>query len=225
MSSNKIFNLILFFIFSSIYSLGICGEISIYDETHVITFNDAGEIYGFYSAHNEKFFCSFFFMSTDKLRAHQDSLITIETFDLNYHKQQFNYSQRDNDSSIKGNLSMKDGQINIRTNTQRPGCDSAAGGLFDTGGLPYTVKTKVSGLGIAVATRKTFLYEGPGLGGKHGYLAAGDAVAILNRKDGYSHIRYFNPDTLIEENDKKKIVTGWIRSVDLVNPFPPSTKH
>ncbi|MEM5367434.1 hypothetical protein V4C53_15535 [Paraburkholderia azotifigens] len=225
MISNKIINVVVLLLLLSFRSPAICGEVSIYDETSVVTLKDGGEIYGFYSAHNERFFCNFFFMSVDKVRARPNGLIPMETFNLDYHKRQFNYTQRDADSSIKGSLSMNGDKLNIRTNARRPGCDSAAGGLFSEGGLPYTEKMKVPGLGIAVATKKTAVYDVAGRSGKHGYLMAGDVVVVLRRTNRYSYIRYFNPDILVEDDDKRKIVTGWILSADLSNPFPPAAKH
>jgi hypothetical protein len=223
MSSNKLPRLVGCVLGFLLCQSVMAGIIFLYDESRVVTFSNGHKIYGHYVAHNELFYCEFFFMSDGPVRD-SDQIIPIETFDLNYRKNKYTYAQRESDSSIRGKLTRQGPIITISTEKPRGGCQSAAG-LFSDGGLPYTEVKRMAGLGFGVANRKTFIYQNPDEIRKIGYLLAGDTVAVINRKNGYSYVRYVNPDMLIEDDDKRHITKGWVRSTDLVNPFPPLGKQ
>ncbi|MFM0018220.1 hypothetical protein [Paraburkholderia azotifigens] len=223
MSSSKLPRLIgsaLGFLF---YQSAMAGIISLYDESRIITFSNGHKTYGHYAAHNELFYCEFFFMSDGPVHD-SDKTIPIQTFDLNYRKNKYTYSRRESDSSIQGALTKQGSAITITTENPRGGCQSAAG-LFSDGGVPYTEVKRIAGLGFGVATRKTVIYINPDEIKKRGYLLAGDTVAVIKQKNNYSYVRYVNPDMLIEDDDKRHITTGWVRSTDLVDPFPPAGKQ
>lgn len=223
MNSNKLFHLLCVVVGFLYMHSAIAGEISLYDESRFVTFSDGKRLYGYYSAHNELFYCKFFFVTKKSVRI-QDGVFPIETFDLDYRGRKYKYARADLTSSIRGFLSKKRKTITIGTEKPRAGCQGAAGLFSDDGGLPYTEVGKMRGVGIGVLSSKSRIYRNSDLVGGVGYLSPGDAVVVIKRKNEYSYIRYINPDMLIEDDDKRHITTGWIRSADLVNPFLSTSK-
>ncbi|MFL9961341.1 hypothetical protein PQR02_09555 [Paraburkholderia sediminicola] len=224
MSSSKVFRLFCAVAGFLFCRFAMAGVISLYDESRFLTFSDGQKIYGLYSAHNELFYCNFLFMSEKSVRD-RDEIVPIETFSLDYKNHRYTYTQIGHISSIRGVLSKNGNTITISTEKPQGGCQSAAGLFSGDGGLPYTEMAKISGMGIGVINRKSFIYQNPNSINKRGYLLPGDMVVVINKKDNYSYIRYVNPDMLIEDDDKRHVSTGWVRSADLVNPFPAASKQ
>lgn len=216
-------------IFCAIFVLFYChaviaGTISLYDESRLVTFTNGREIYGYYSAHNELFYCSFFFVTKKNVRD-SDGEVPLEAFNIDYENHRYTYTELDRAPFIRGVFSRKGKVVSIRTEKPQAGCQSAAGLFSGDGGLPYTEVGEISGVGISVVNRKSFIHRSPNSVDRHGYLLPGDAVAVIERKNGYSYIRYVNPDMLIEDDDKRHISAGWVRSADLVDPFPSANKQ
>ncbi|WP_155420194.1 hypothetical protein [Burkholderia cepacia] len=223
MNSNKLLRLLCAVVGSLHLHWAIAGEISLYDESRFVTFSDGGRLYGYYSAHNELFYCRFLFYTKKSVRVLGGGF-PIETFDLDYRDQRYKYARIDPASSIRGFLSKKSKTITINTERPRAGCQSAAGFFPSDGGLPYTEVGRIYGVGIGVLNNRSSIYRNFDLIDRIGYLFPGDVVVVIKRKGEYSYIRYVNPDMLIEDDDKRHIKTGWIRSADLVNPFLSTSK-
>lgn len=224
MSSSEFFSL-LCAIFGFLHChAAIAGTISLYDESRFLTFTKGREIYGYYSAHNELFYCGFFFVAKESVRD-PDGAVPVETFNIDYKNHRYTYDQLDRTSFIRGVLSKKGRLVSIRTEKSQAGCQSAAGLFSGDGGLPYTEVGEISGVGVGVVNRKSFIHRNHNSIDKNSYLLPGDAVAVIERKNDYSYIRYVNPDMLIEDDDKRHVSTGWIRSPDLVDPLPPANNQ
>ncbi|MGF6611063.1 hypothetical protein OKW45_005985 [Paraburkholderia sp. WSM4175] len=224
MNSSKIFRLFCAVVGFLFWHFAVAGVVSLYDESRFVTFSDGQKIYGLYSAHNELFYCNFLFMSKKSVHD-RDENVPIETFSLDYQRHGYTYAQIEHNSFIRGVLSKNGNTVTISTERPQGGCQSAAGLFSGDGGLPYTEIAKTSGMGIGVVNRRSFIYQNPDSINKHGYLLPGDMVVVINKKYNYSYIRYVNPDMLIEDDDKRHISTGWVRSADLVNPFPAASKQ
>lgn len=57
------------------------------------------------------------------------------------------------------------------------------------------------------------------------YLLPGSFVLATKKKKGFSFVRYVDPDSQIDDDDPKRVVSGWIRTSSLVNPFPLKGKQ
>ncbi|MBP0590014.1 hypothetical protein J8I87_09825 [Paraburkholderia sp. LEh10] len=91
--------------------------------------------------------------------------------------------------------------------------------------VSYYVQQEIPAIGIALAKRKTnfFDYQNGTYVARKGYLAKWNAVIILQIRDQFSLVRFVNPHTNVENFGR--VTTGWVRSSDLVNPFPPASKQ
>jgi len=89
----------------------------------------------------------------------------------------------------------------------------------------YTAQKAIPAMGIRVISRKSYFYDKKGetLVSRKGYLTAGDAVVVLEPSGGFSFVRFSEPRS--DKSTYGKGTTGWVRSADLVNPFPPASKE
>ncbi|MEM5317848.1 hypothetical protein [Paraburkholderia sp. JHI869] len=209
------------------------GVATEYDEINLTTYQSDNDFLGYYFARDGAFSCRFFFMTNLSIgvarSADETSVLPMRTFDFVPHESHFSYAQRDPRAEIGGALYLHDKEIALKTDQPHGGCLSAAG-IFNAapgerGASQYTETRKFDAIGIAVVARRSFLHRGAEVGRLGQYLEAGDIVTLINRRNGYSYVRFVNPDMSIEESAPNKITFGWIRDSDLANPFPPSPKR
>ncbi|WP_152601910.1 hypothetical protein [Burkholderia paludis] len=214
--------------------VAFAGTLTIYSDPDFVTYKSGKDIYGYYNAYQDQFSCSFmFFANSDIVKNHDYEGVTSlksKTFYISAYKRPgdgtFSYKNRNPDASIDGVLYIGDGAVGLTTDSPQGGCLSVAG-IFTAkpgtrGAEQFEPTTELKAIGIAVISRKTFLHKSPGSGKEEKYLVPGDWVAVLSRKGAYSYIRYVNPNMMIESTDSKKITTGWVRDLDISNPFPNS---
>lgn len=207
----------------------LAGVATEYDEINLTTYQSGDDIFGYYLAHDDMFSCGFFFMSNSSVgvkSADGTRVLPLNTFDFVPHKNQFSYEQRDRRAEIGGTLYLHGKELALKTAKPHGGCLSAAG-IFNAspgerGANQYTAIKTFDAIGIAVATRKSFFYKKSGLGRQKQYLVAGDIVTLISRRNGYSYVRFVNPDMSIDEDDPRKVTFGWLRDDDLADPFPRS---
>jgi hypothetical protein len=220
---------ILFLLFAMTGRIAAAGVATTYDEMNLVTYRSGDDIVGYYRAHNEVFSCSFLFMANARVGMKEDgetNVLRMQTFNFTPHKNTFAYAQRDPRAEITGTLYLFDNEIAIKTDRPHGGCQSAAG-LFNAapgerGASQYSAAKRFNAIGISISTRKTYFYDRPGAGKRRQYILAGDLVTLLSRRNDYLYARYVNPDMGIDETDPRKVVYGWLRSGDLMNPFPTS---
>jgi hypothetical protein len=209
--------------------IATAGVATTYDEMNLVTYRSGNDIVGYYRAHNDMFWCGFLFMANVGIGAKntgKTDVLHMQTFGFVPFKNTFAYAQRDPRAEITGTLYLRGDEIAIKTDQPQGGCQSAAG-LFDAepgerGASQYSAIKRFDAMGIAVATRKTYFYDRPGAGARRQYILSGDLVTLISRRNGYSYARYVNPDMRIDETAPRKVVSGWLYSGNLMNPFPAS---
>ena len=84
------------------------------------------------------------------------------------------------------------------------------------------LEKKTEAIGIRALSKKSPFYKKIGLrfDSTRAYLVEGDVVVVLATSSAYSYVRYANPDL----TSGGRVTTGWVRSADLVNPFPSAGK-
>ncbi|WP_143135617.1 hypothetical protein [Burkholderia ubonensis] len=212
------------------------GTLTIYNDLDFVTYKSGRDIYGYYNAYEDQFSCSFmFFANSDVIRNRDYEGVTAlksKTFYISAYKRPgdgtFSYKNRDPDASIDGILYIGEGAVGLTTDSPQGGCLSVAG-IFTAkpgtrGAEQFEPTTELEAIGIAVISHKTFFHKMPGLRKEAKYLVPGDWVAVLAKKGAYSYVRYVNPNMMIESADSRKVTTGWVRNLDLSDPFPSSLK-
>lgn len=216
--------------------VAFAGTLTIYSDPDFVTYKSGDDIYGYYNAHQDQFSCGFMFFANSGVVKNHDyegvTALKIKTFYISAYKRPgdgtFSYRNRIPAASIDGVLYIGDGAVGLTTDSPQGGCLSVAG-IFTAkpgtrGAEQFEPTAEVEAMGIAVISRKTVLHKAPRSGKEVNYLVPGDWVAVLSRKGTYSYVRYVNPNMEIESTDSKKITTGWVRDVDISNPFPISLK-
>ncbi|WP_459619939.1 hypothetical protein [Burkholderia sp. 3C] len=222
MNLNKI--AFLFFL-ASICNASFAGEAMLFDEPNFVAYQDGGKVYGFYDARDPRFSCSFFFYEDGSSGLNEIdgySNTGLSTFVPG--GKIFYYKGRNKGFDIAASLYRDEDEWMVRTKSGQAGCENAAGSFLATPnnsiGFSYHVEKKISALGIRLVERKTILHDmrnGEFIPRK-GYLTTRDSVVLIDSRLDYSLVRYVNP----YDNSKNqgKVVTGWVKSGDLVNPFP-----
>lgn len=212
-------------------NLSFAGSVVVYDDVNFVTYQSGDDIYGYYRARDEQFSCEFLFIANTGVGSKDADgveVLKVKTFDFVPHKHAFSYAQRDPRASIDGVLyTSKDGVV-LKTDRPHGGCMSAAGG-FDAlpgtrGAAQFEPVKRLDAIGIGVVIRKSFFYQQAGKGKQQQYVVPGDPVAVLDRHGDYSHVRFVNEDMNVDDGDPKKITIGWIRSMDIADPFPHPVK-
>jgi hypothetical protein len=136
------------------------------------------------------------------------------------------FSDRFKEYDIDGVLYRKDDEWVIKPSRPQAGCANSMG-VFEFDPLDiraegYAVSRKIPAVGIRLINAKAQfhdLHEGRFVARK-GYLTKNDGVIVLKEFQQYSYVRYADPNSA----EPGRVTTGWVRSVDLVNPFPRVVK-
>jgi hypothetical protein len=184
------------------------------------------KLYGYYSASENYNSCTFFFASNDgEYRKSEDGIyLTIRIMAYALGDGQYHYSQRDVQYDRRGKLFIMGDQWIIQTVDEPPGCGGATGffhlGPYEHDAFRYYVEKKITAIGIGVISRKAFFHDkrGTHFTKRQGFISPGEAVAVLGESGDFSLVQ--QTDTDYFSKNSGQVVTGWIRSVDLANPFP-----
>lgn len=212
--------------------ISVAGIVTIFDDLNFVTYKSGTELSGFYHSRDGMFSCGFLFHNRDEVILKSEGGVTevrVMTFDFVPHSPKYTYEQRDPRSDIEGTIYLDGDKVSLKTDSPHGGCQSAAG-MFDSspgerGASTYSEVRSIDAIGIFAVGKKTFLYNGAGSSRSSKYLLPGDLVVAIRRLRGYVFVRFVNPDSQIDESDSKRVATGWVRSADLVDPFPPAVKH
>ncbi|MBP0593063.1 hypothetical protein J8I87_25770 [Paraburkholderia sp. LEh10] len=198
----------------------------------MIAFDASGVVTGYYNAQDKKRSCTFLFVQKG---AHMEgqpeppySEVKILTFAPG--ETDLTYVDRDQFFDIAGELFRGHETWIIRTDEGQAGCENALGAFTSfpknkVGGEIFTMENKIPAIGIRLIARKTYFHDvrnGKFLARK-GYLTKRDGVIVLRTQDQFSYVRF--ADTRIDTSSPGRVTTGWVRSADLVNPFPPLNKQ
>ncbi|ALL68218.1 hypothetical protein K788_00003815 [Paraburkholderia caribensis MBA4] len=203
------------------------GEAITFDNPGLNVVLASGRIAGYYTAVEGNKSCDFYFFGSEDY-ARKDSngytVIDIQTFATQWEK--FTYVERDRDFDIKGHIYRIGDKWIVQTTDEPPGCGGAVGlftkGPNDDHPFIYSVKRRFSAVAIRVVSRKTYLYRRSGNSFKKGggYLTEGDNVVALNTEGGFTNVRYTDPNYFSKKPGA--VTVGWVRSSDLLDPFPPT---
>ncbi len=219
-------NKYLAIIFLVLYKMAFAGDVIIFDKPSLVAYSDNFKISGLYSASDGKRSCVFLFFATKSdvniVDDEKFSSTRIYTF-LPGGNGSFKFSDRNGDYDIDGILFRRSDEWIIKTLKTQAGCGNAEGDFAfnpdDIRSTSFYIKSKVQAFGIRMVKAKTFFYDRRA--GKYisrkGYLSTRDGVVVLRTHDAYSYVRYSDPGP----NANGRVTTGWIRSADLENPYPP----
>ncbi|WP_321798065.1 hypothetical protein [Burkholderia sp. BCC1988] len=139
-----------------------------------------------------------------------------------YPKDPLDFEDRDKDYDIDGYLYKKYEGWVLRTVSPQAGCSSVQG-IFsadppDISAKEFFTSSEIPALGIRLVTKKSNLHDikGGKFIVKNSYLISGDAVVVLKVRGEFSYVRYVNTGPKFDG----RITFGWLRSKDLVDPFP-----
>ncbi|SIT50599.1 conserved hypothetical protein [Paraburkholderia piptadeniae] len=210
---------------------GFAGEAILFDDPSLVGYVDDGRISGFYDAENEKFSCSFFFLQDNEelhppnLDGYTDTkLLTFVPSDKS-----FEFSRRDKSFDIKGDLYRSGNEWVIKTSSAQAGCENAAGGfIFKLGSLEatkYVVAKKIAAIGIRLVSGKSIIhdYRSRKFIATKSYLIKWNVVVVLETRNQFSLVRFADPR--LNADSYGRVTTGWVRSSDLVDPFPAVNKR
>jgi hypothetical protein len=208
------------------------GEAIIFDDPGLIGFRNGKLISGIYSMENQKFGCIFLFFEnglTSKAAANEEfsdtKILTFVPGDKS-----FLFADRDTTFDIAGDLYRHEDEWSIRTSRGQAGCENATGEFMsDLGGNPgasiYKVEKRIPAIGIRLVAGKTYFYEYSGgeFVKRKGYLTKWNGVVVLKTRGQFSYVRFV--DARLNAASLGRVTTGWIRTTDLVNPFPSTTEQ
>lgn len=213
-----------------ISSHAAAGVALIFDSPNIVVYKQKSDVFGFYSAENEKFSCDFLFISNHDGQRHPAAagydlteLLTFVQSDGRY-----SYGQRDLDFDVRGAAYSSEDEWILHTDIEQAGCGNAMGGFSfsppDASAFRYRITNRIRALGVRTVTRKTPVYNmrSGAFIRKKGYLAEGNNVILIYEKRGFSYIRFSDPRAYVK--DPGKVTYGWVHSKDLVNPFPSASE-
>ncbi|CAD6526942.1 hypothetical protein LMG27952_01975 [Paraburkholderia hiiakae] len=228
-NSNKFF-VSIFSFFITQFSWG--GQGVFFDNPGLIAFDANGIVSGYYDAEGEKRGCVFLFAQGDERVNYRDKFPYAEVKLLTFipGENDLTFSGRSKTFDIDGELYVRGDTWLIRTDTGQAGCENSLGVFMslpaDTvGGAIFTVKKRIPAKGIRLVKKKSLFYDrqdGKFIERK-GYLTRGNGVIVLQVNGEFAYVRFADPRTNVQSFGK--VTTGWIRSADLVNPFPPAAKR
>ncbi|MEI7294793.1 hypothetical protein WCQ02_21840 [Paraburkholderia tropica] len=205
------------------------GELAVFSNPGLVVFRSEGQIQGYYSALEAGRSCEFFFNTHSQVSwpatRGQVNSAEIGTFALGLGERK--HSQRNSDFYISGVIKNNADEWSIQTDVEPPGCGGGVGVFSKNTGLPpfrFFEKSTFRGKGIRVVNGKTYLYNKikGRLSKRKEYLTENDIVSVISDGGGYSNIRYVNPDYFVVPAGK--VTIGWVRTRDLVDPFPPMSR-
>jgi len=208
------------------------GSAFVFDRTELLAFDEGGVVTGYYNAQGKKRSCVFLFAQNGAQMEGQPQPPYSETKILTYvpGEAEFSYVDRNQFFDITGELFRRDETWIVRTDEGQAGCESALGSFTSfpkdkVGGEIFNVEEKISAVGIRLITRKTYLHDfrNGKFVARKAYLAKRDGVIVIRMQDQFSYVRF--TDTRVDTPSSGRITTGWVRSADLVNPFPQSSKQ
>ncbi len=205
---------------------GFAGEAILFDDPGLIGYRDGESISGLYDAENEKFSCYFLFSQDGGARPRPNIGGYTDTALLTFipGDRSLEYNDRNRFFDIPGNLYRENDEWVLHTSSGQAGCENSTGGFtFKLGSKEasrYSVEETIPAIGIRLIKRKSFLYNyqnGKFLA-RRGFLTKGNAVIVLEKRDGFSLVRFSDPR--LNKDSYGKITINWIHTVDLVDPFP-----
>ncbi|MEP9322326.1 hypothetical protein PPMP20_04185 [Paraburkholderia phymatum] len=206
------------------------ADLLIFDSPNMIMLKDRGEVIGYYGSVEGDKNCEFFFYRAMKssVKEGEYSGAGINSFSFTFPPKSYRYKDRDGRFDSAGDVYSLHDQRIVRIDNPAPGCVGWAVGSFgkrpsDKDVVRYTVENKIEAIGIRAISKKSVFYKriGSRFDSTRAYLVTGDVVVVLKTSSNYSYVRYTNPDSASEG----RVTTGWVRSADLVDPFPPANKQ
>ncbi|REE24184.1 hypothetical protein B0G71_7486 [Paraburkholderia sp. BL27I4N3] len=210
----------------------VAGEAIIFDQANLLAFSDSGRVAGFYDSEDNKFSCYFLFSQNseedEKVQNVQEYSVTkMLTFVPSDSSLEF--EERYKQFDIQGLLYRKNGEWIIRTSRPQAGCGNATGVFeFDPPDIRaenYIESKRIPATGIRLVNTKTFFYDlrGGKFIARKGYLTKSNGVIVLRTYGQFSYVRFADPRA--NATDSGRVSTGWVRSANLVNPFPPTSRQ
>ncbi|MCW3701993.1 hypothetical protein UE99_001740 [Burkholderia cenocepacia] len=213
----------LFAFILAISSSAFAGNAVLFQQPYLLAFVNSNHVNGIYSRIGENGSCYFLFYG-DLNKKYPDrgsySAFKINTF-LSGDKL-LDFSNRDKDYDIDGYLYKKDDGWVIRTVSPQAGCSSAQG-IFsadppDIAAKEFFTSNEIPAIGIRLVANKSYFYapKGNEFIAKKSYLVNGNPVVVLKMRGEFSYIRYVDTGPKFDG----RVTFGWLRSKDLVDPFP-----
>ncbi len=199
------------------------GSAVLFQQPYLVAFVNSNRVTGIYSRIGENGSCYFLFYGV--FDGKYPGKAGYSAFRINTFLSgdgSLDFEDRDKDYDIDGYLYKKyEGWI-LRTVSPQAGCSSAQG-IFsadppDVSAQEFFTSSEVPALGIRLVTKKSRLHDikGGKFIVKNSYLVSGDAVVVLKVSGEFSYIRYVNTGPKFDG----RVTFGWLRSKDLVDPFP-----
>jgi hypothetical protein len=206
------------------------AELLIFDYPNMMMLRNGKKLTGYYGAVEGDKNCEFFFVQTEKLSAMEEGYLRggVSSFSFAFPPESYRYNDRDKRFDSVGEVYELQDQRIVRIDNPEPGCVGWAVGSFgkkpgDKDAIRYTIESRIEAVGIRVVSHKAILYkkDGARFDRTHAYLVTGDVVVVLATSSLYAHVRYTDPNSAREG----RVITGWLRSSDLVDPFPAASKQ
>lgn len=205
------------------------GQAVIFDRPELISFDDRGKLSGYYNSSDNRRSCTFLFSQVGRelKGSPQPPYSQAEIFTFVPKGDDFKFSNRERSFDMKGQVYRRDDTWIIRTNEGQAGCENGLGAFVSppadkVGGEMFSVTKRISAIGVRLVNRKSFFYDlqSGKFVARKGYLLKWNGVIVLRVHGRFSYVRYSesNPPS------SDRVTTGWVRSIDLVNPFPPRNK-
>jgi hypothetical protein len=227
MNSNRLVSAFLSLCACLTYHQSIAGTAIVFNSSYLVAFEQGKRIVGFYAAENEKFSCSFLFFTTpysEKYHPEVAGYKSAEVFTFVQSDDRLRFGERDSEFDVRGVIYSTGDQWVLQTDTEQAGCGNGTGGFsFGPSGSAlnrFSIENRFPAIGLRTVIRKSYLYERNKdfFNRKPKYLTKNDNVIVLNEKSGYSYVRFFDPRFYVSKPGA--ITLGWLRSADLLNPFP-----
>ena len=206
------------------------GQAIIFDNPNLIGFRNGEAVSGFYDAENKKFSCLFLFFQDRK----ESKAVSVKGYTntklltFTPSEDSFEFSNRNRTYDIDGSLYRRENEWIIRTTSAQAGCENAMGTFTfdpdDFRAASYYVEQELPAIGIRLIKNRSNFYDfrGGKFVARKGYLTKWNGVVILRTLDQFSFVRFVDPRANVE--NPGRVTTGWVRSADLANPFPPASK-
>lgn len=208
--------------------LSFAGEAIVFDHPGLIGFRNGSSVFGLYDSRNATFSCSFLFMEdhTKHNPVDVDDYTDTPLLTFVIGEKSASFSNRQKVFDIKADLYRRDDEWIVQTASGQAGCENAVGSFIfspkDYRSVTYRVTKKMPAIGIRIARSKMTLYDNHDgkFVARKSYLVYGDGVVSLKTQGDFSYIRYVGPGPKFEG----RVTFGWVRTEDLVDPFPPATE-
>lgn len=217
---------------TALSSSASAGNLVIFDNPGIVAYESGGRISGFYREADDRRSCYFLFYQDNKKSRTElvDGYLKqrINTFELNYGNNKLAFNNKPTNSDSRGHIYIKDSTWVISTDEEPGGCGFQVGGFMhppqDQSTNTYVTEKSIPAMGIRVINRKSYFYDknGETFAKRNRYLTPGDAVVLFQENGAFSFVRFSDPRS--DKTTYGKLATGWLRSSDLVDPFPPAIK-